>query len=274
MKRIFPLLSVLPLLFLTGCAPGQLPGTASGQPTDKQVFQESQTAGPDSVWGLLGTEIDTSIPGEKDVYDQMTGETYTEYTLVNGGTVGINQHGIVALYSPREPLEARQEKDWDSVAEIIASDLELEGYTITGNGPTGTGFYDIVWQREIEGVGTNPLDSVKTSFDPETLQLRMLFRFCMEANATKPKLTPEEAVKIASERFYGTEADSIKLTYAQPNANVDTDKPPELLFEARLAYVVKGPIENGTARIKVDALTGEVIASTTAVHAAENKKQK
>lgn len=270
MKRIFPLLSVLLLLFLTGCASGQIPETASGQPTDKQVFQEAQSAGPDSIWGLLGTEIDSSVPGEKDVYDQITGQTYTSYTLANGGTVGINERGIVAIDNPRSPLEARQEKDWDSVAEIIASDLELEGYTITENGlsSTGAGIYDIVWQREIEGVGTNPLDSVKTSFDPETLQLRMLFRVCMEANAIEPKLTPEEAVEIASERFDGTEADSVKLTYARPNANVDTDKPPKLLFEARLAYVVKGPVENGTARVTVDALTGEVIASTTAVHAA------
>ena len=265
MKRILPLAIAL-LLYMTGCASSRPP--TSPQPTDAEVFQEAQTAGPDSVWGLLGTEIDSSTPGKKDVYDQMNGETYTEYTLVNGGTVGINRHGIVALYSPRESLEARREKDWDSVAEIIASDLDLEGYTITENGLTGVGFYDIVWQREIEGVGTNPLDSVKTSFDPETLQLWMLLRVCMEANATKPKLTPEEAVTIASERFDGTEADSVELTYAQPNANVDTDKPPELLFEARLAYVVKGPIENGTARVKVDALTGEVIASTRAVFAA------
>lgn len=73
-------------------------------------------------------------------------------------------------------------------------------------------------------------------------------------------------MEIASERFDGTEADSVKLTYAQPTANVDTNEPPKLLFEARLTYIVKGPIENGIARVMVDTLTGKVIASTTAVY--------
>jgi len=239
--------------------------SAGASSEDELLFQKIEDAGTESIWGLLGDAVDTS-KASKMRYDEEIGQKYREYQLEGGGTVGINELGIVNIDSSRQDVEVQHKKDWDAVIETITQELSLEGYKVTGTENDIT--YRIVWEKIVDEDKTNPYDSVYALLDTRNYQLWNLRRYHMEANATEPKITPEQAEKIASSKFDGDKADSIKLTYARPNANLDHRGASKFLFESRLSYIVKGPIENGTARVTVDALTGEVIACTRAIWAA------
>ncbi len=215
----------------------------------------------DSIWGLLGAEIQRDKPVLK-VWNKDTNQEYTRYELTNGGSIGINDLGIVDIQNYEIVTEIQHKKDWDSVIKTIGLDLNLEGYKVTKAGlysEQGTDYY-IQWEKEVENIGTNPLDSVRVLIDSKTFQIWSLRRYSMEANAVKPRISEKQALKIAAAQLGGKDPKAtVELTYAQPNAALGTGRPPELLFEARLAYVVKA--EN--MRIKIDALTGEIIASTS-----------
>lgn len=275
MKCFFTILIILTFC-ISGCSPqaSQPPTSVSApnpsQSEDESTFQTLQDIEKSRIWDLVGTTVDTSKP-PKNAQDEVdTVQKYTEYQLKDGGTLRINEWGLVSIISPSVTTDIRHKKDWDAIAKTIASELSLEDYQITKAELTNQlGYaYKIEWEKR-NNEEENPSDLVAALFDTKTYQLYALHWYHEEENADEPKITQEQAVEIASARFDGTEAESVKFSYENPNVAVDTGRPIVLASVKRLAYVVYGPIKNGKARIKVDAMTGEIIASTTAICAIE-----
>jgi len=241
------------------------------QSEDESTFQTIQDIEESRIWDLVGTTVDTSKP-PKNAQDELdTVQKYTEYQLKDGGTLRINEWGLVSIISPSVTTDIQHKKDWDAIAKTITSELRLGDYQITKAELTDQlGYaYKIEWKKRNSDKEENPSDLVAALLDTKTYQLYSLHWYHEEENTDEPKITQKQAVEIASERFDGTEAESVKLSYENPNVAVDTGRSSVLASVKRLAYVVYGPIKNGKARIKVDAMTGEIIASTTAVCAVE-----